>query len=187
MSSDNVQSAVTYTSISFDLDGPSWGIPLMNAGEFSKMDPYEEVPQQGQVHPLSPAYIPDPTELDEHAPVYAPEPQHPKYHAPSDDDIQVEDDDDDPEEDPSEVHEPEDDDEDPEEDPNEKHESKGSDETEPFKEDKIAVTQPPTRHHGARISVRPQTPMAASTQALIDAFASGSSPFPLPTTSPAYD
>nr|GFC44571.1 hypothetical protein [Tanacetum cinerariifolium] len=30
-------------------------------------------------------------------------------------------------------------------------------------------------------------PMAASTQALIDAFASGSSPFPLPPTSHAYD
>nr|GFC24952.1 hypothetical protein [Tanacetum cinerariifolium] len=155
------------------------------------MDPYEEVAQQGQVHPLSPAYIPDPMELDEHAPVYAPEPQHPEYHAPSDDDIQVEDDDDDPkedpEEDPTEEHEPEDDDEDPEEDPNEEHESKGSGETEPFKEDNIAVTPPPPRHRGARISVRPQTPMAASTQALIDAFASGSSPFPLPPTSPAYD
>nr|GFB03469.1 hypothetical protein [Tanacetum cinerariifolium] len=88
MSSDNAQSAVTYTSISSDSDGPSWGIPLMNA---------------------------DPMELDEHAPVYVPEPQHPEYHAPSDDDIQVEDDDDDPEEDPGEEHEPEDDDEDPEE------------------------------------------------------------------------
>nr|GFC58201.1 hypothetical protein [Tanacetum cinerariifolium] len=89
-------------------------------------------------------------ELDEHAPVYVPEPQHTEYHAPSDDDIQVEDDDDDPEEDPeedpSEEHEPEDDDEDPEEDPNEEHESKGSDKTEPFKEDKIAVTVPPSRH-----------------------------------------
>nr|GEY53507.1 hypothetical protein [Tanacetum cinerariifolium] len=138
----------------------------MNAGEFLKMDPYEEVAQQGQVHTLSPAYIPDLMELDEHAPVYVLEPQHPEYHAPSDDDIQVEDDD---------------------EDPNEEHESKGSDDTEPFKEDKIAVTPPPSRHHGARISVRPQTPMAASTQALIDAFASGSSPFPLPPTSPAYD
>nr|GEZ52923.1 reverse transcriptase domain-containing protein [Tanacetum cinerariifolium] len=130
-------------------------------------------------------------ELDEHTPIYVPEPQHPEYHAPSDDDIQVEDDDDDPdedlEEDPSEEHEPEDNDEDPEEDPNEEHESKGSDETEPFKEDKIVVTPPPSRHCGARISVRPQTPMAASTQALIDAFASGSSPFPLPPTSPAYD
>nr|GEX26388.1 uncharacterized protein [Tanacetum cinerariifolium] len=88
----------------------------------------------------------------------------------------------DPEEDPSEEHEPEDNDDDPEEDRNEEHESKGSDETEPFKEDKIAVTPPPPRHRGARISVRPQTPMAASTQALIDAFAFGSSPFP-----PAYD
>nr|GEX14124.1 hypothetical protein [Tanacetum cinerariifolium] len=156
-------------------------------------------------------------ELDEHAPVYVPEPQHPEYYAPSDDDIQVEDDDNDPEEDPkedpSESHEPEDDDEDPEEDPNEEHEpedddedpeedpneehepededtkepSKGIDETESFEEDKIAVTPPPSRHRGARISVRPETPMAASTQALIDAFAPGSSPFPLPATSPAYD
>nr|GFD18414.1 hypothetical protein [Tanacetum cinerariifolium] len=136
----------------------------------------------GQVHPLSPAYIPDPMELDEHAPVYVPEPQHSEYHAPPDDDIQVEDDDDDPEEDPSEEHEPEDDDEDPEEDPNEEHESKGSEETESFKEDEIAITPPPPRHRGA-----PQTPMAASTQALIDAFASGSSPFLLPPTSLAYD
>nr|GFA23652.1 hypothetical protein [Tanacetum cinerariifolium] len=141
----------------------------MNADELPEMDPYEEVTQQGQAHPLSLAYVPDPMELDEH----------------------VEDDDDDPEEDPekdpSEEHEPEDDDKDPEEDPNEEHESKGSDETEPFKEDKIVVTPPLSRHRGARISIRPQTPMAASTQALIDAFSSGSSPFPLPPTSHAYD
>nr|GFA48418.1 hypothetical protein [Tanacetum cinerariifolium] len=160
MSSDTAQSVVIYTSISFDSDGPSWGIPLMNAGEFSEIDPYEEVSQQGKVHPLSPTYIPDPMELDEHAPVYVPEPQHPEYHAPSDDDIQVEDDDDDPkedpEEDPSEEHEPEDDDEDPEEDPNEEHESKGPDETEPFKEDKIVVTLPPSRqrHRAAMIHRR---------------------------------
>nr|GEX75157.1 hypothetical protein [Tanacetum cinerariifolium] len=152
MSSDNAQSAVTYTSISSNSDGPSWGIPLMNAGELPEMDPYKEVAQQGQAHPLSPAYVPDPMELDEHTPVYVPEPQHSEYHAPSADDIQVEDDDDDPEEDHSEEHELEDDDEDPEEDPNEEHESKGSDETEPFKEDKIVVTPPPSRHHGARIS-----------------------------------
>ncbi|GKF08681.1 hypothetical protein Tco_0042905, partial [Tanacetum coccineum] len=109
-----------------------------------------------------------------------------------------EDDEEDPEEDPSEEHKPEDDDEDPEEDPNKEHEpededtkeeepSEGSDETKLFKEDETAVTPPPPRHHGARISVRPQTPMAASTQALIDAFAAGSPPFPLPPTSPAYD
>nr|GFD39196.1 hypothetical protein [Tanacetum cinerariifolium] len=63
MSSDNAQSIVTYTSISSNSDGASWGIPLMNAGELSEMDPYEEVAQQGQVHPLSPAYVPDPMEL----------------------------------------------------------------------------------------------------------------------------
>nr|GEZ61036.1 retrovirus-related Pol polyprotein from transposon TNT 1-94 [Tanacetum cinerariifolium] len=101
-----------------------------------------------------------------------------EYHAPSDDDIRVEDDDEDlkedpseehkpedddedPEEDPSEEHEPKDDDEDPEEDPNEEHEpededtkdpSKGYDETEPFEEDETAVTPPPPRHYGSRIS-----------------------------------
>nr|GEW09276.1 putative reverse transcriptase domain-containing protein [Tanacetum cinerariifolium] len=187
MSSDNAQSTVTYTSISSNSDGPSWGIPLINAGEFSNMDPYEEVAQQGQVHLLSPAYVPDPIELDEHVPVHVLKPKHPEYHAPSDDDIQVEDDDEDPEEDPSEEHKPEDDDEDPEEDPNEKHDPEDSDETEPFKEDETAVTPPPPRHHGARIFVRPQTPMAASTQALIDAFADGSFLFPIPSTSPAYD
>ncbi|GKG19088.1 hypothetical protein Tco_0376187, partial [Tanacetum coccineum] len=107
------------------------GIPLVNASELLEMDPYEEVAQQGQAHPLSPTYVPDPMELDEHVPVYVSE-----YHAPSDDDIQVEDqpyaddasptteapgyitdsdsmeedDDEDLEEDPSEKHEPEDDD-----------------------------------------------------------------------------
>ncbi|GKE49902.1 hypothetical protein Tco_1481160, partial [Tanacetum coccineum] len=204
-------------------------IPLVNAGELSEIDPYEEVAQQGQVPPLSPAYVPDPMKLEEHVPVYVPEPEHPEYYAPSDDDIQVEDqpyadeasstakspgyiaDSDSIEEDTDEdsidyLDEPEDgeedDDEDPKEDleeyPNEEHEpededtkeeepSEGSDETEMFKEDETAVTPPPPRHHGARISVRSQTPMAASTQSLIDAFAAGSPPFLLPPTSPAYD
>nr|GEU48725.1 hypothetical protein [Tanacetum cinerariifolium] len=144
----------------------------MNAGEFLEMDPYKEVSQQGHVHPLSHAYVPDPMELDEHVLVHISEPKHPKYHAPSDDDIQVEDDNKDPKEDPSEEHEPEDDDEDPEEDPNEepapkeedtKELSKDSNETKPFEEDETVVTPPPPRHHGARISVRPQTPMIAST------------------------
>ncbi|GKD35977.1 hypothetical protein Tco_1251486, partial [Tanacetum coccineum] len=104
----------------------------------------------------------------------------------------------DPEEDPNKEHDPEDDDEDPEEDPSEEHEPEdedtkeeepfeGSDETEPFKEDETAITPPPLSHHGARISIRPQTPMAASTQALIDAFSAESPPFPLPPTNPAYD
>nr|GEV50742.1 hypothetical protein [Tanacetum cinerariifolium] len=89
MSSDNAQSAVTYTSISSDSNGPSWGIPLMNF-----------------VHVL--------------------EPKHLEYHAPSDKDIQVEDDNEDPEEDPSEEHEPKDEDEDLEEDPNEENELEDS-------------------------------------------------------------
>ncbi|GKD82105.1 hypothetical protein Tco_1348944 [Tanacetum coccineum] len=91
MSSDNASSAVTYTSISSDLNAPSWGIPLMNVGDLLKMDPYDEVAQQGQVPPLSPAYVPDPMELDEHVSVYVLEPEHPEYHVPTDDDIQVED------------------------------------------------------------------------------------------------
>nr|GEY70921.1 reverse transcriptase domain-containing protein [Tanacetum cinerariifolium] len=153
MSSDNAQSAVTYTSISSDSDGPSWGIPLMNVDELSEMDPYEEVAQQGQVPPLSPMYVPDPIELGEHVPVYVMEPKHPEYHAPSYDDIQVEDqpyaddaslttelrgyiadsdsigedDNKDLKEDPSEEHKPEDDDEDPEENPNKEHEPEDKD------------------------------------------------------------
>ncbi|GKB60642.1 hypothetical protein Tco_0916828 [Tanacetum coccineum] len=92
MSSDNASSAVTYTFVSSDSNGPSsWGIPLVNAGELPEMDPYEEVAQQGQAHLLSPAYVPDPMELDVHVPIYVPEPEHPEYHASSDDDIQVED------------------------------------------------------------------------------------------------
>nr|GEV26808.1 hypothetical protein [Tanacetum cinerariifolium] len=206
MSSDNAQSAVTYTSISSDSNGPSWGIPLMNAGEITEIEPYKEVAQQGQVPPLSPAYVLNPMKLDEHVLVYILEPDNPEYHEPSDDDILVEDqphaDGASPtDESPGYIADSdsmgEDDDEDPKEDPNEDHEhedadtkeeepSEGSDETEPFEDDEIAVTPPP-KHRGARISVRPQTPMAASTQALIDALAAGSPPFPLPPTSLSYN
>ncbi|GJV91402.1 hypothetical protein Tco_1539215 [Tanacetum coccineum] len=117
MSSDNALSAVTYTSVSSDSNGPSsWGIPLVNAGELPEMDPYEEVAQQGQAHPLSPAYVPDPMELDEHVEdqPYADDAsstaESPGYIADSD--SMEEDDDENPEEDPSEKHEPEDDDDD---------------------------------------------------------------------------
>ncbi|GKE97816.1 hypothetical protein Tco_0021167, partial [Tanacetum coccineum] len=64
---------------------------LGNTSELLEMDPYEKVAQQGQAHLLSPTYVPDPMELDEHVPVYVPELEHSEYHAPSDDDIQVED------------------------------------------------------------------------------------------------
>ncbi|GJV03079.1 putative reverse transcriptase domain-containing protein [Tanacetum coccineum] len=50
------------------------------------MDPYEEVAQQGQAHPLSPAYVPDPMELDEHpyADNASPTAESPGYIADSD-------------------------------------------------------------------------------------------------------
>nr|GEY32214.1 putative reverse transcriptase domain-containing protein [Tanacetum cinerariifolium] len=187
----NAQSAVTYMSISSYLDGPSWGIPLMNADELPEMDPYEEQPEY---------HAPSDDDIQVEDQPYADGPSSTVeslgYIANSD--SMGEDDDEDPEEDPSEEHEPEDDDEDPKEDLNEEPEpkdedtkeeelSEGSDKTELFEEDKTAITSPPPRHCGARISVKPQTPIAASTQALIDAFASGSPLFPLTPTSPAYD
>ncbi|GJZ48513.1 hypothetical protein Tco_0602345 [Tanacetum coccineum] len=171
MSSDNVSSAVTYTSISSNLNGPSWGIPLVNADELPEMDPYEE-PYADDASPTagSPRYIADSDSMEEDTDKdsidYPDEP---------------EDDEEDPEEDPSEEHEPED------KDTKEEEPSEGSDETAPFEEDETAVTPPPPRHRGARISVRFQTPIAAYTQALIDAFAAGSPPFQQPPTSPAYD
>ncbi|GKF80112.1 hypothetical protein Tco_0235680, partial [Tanacetum coccineum] len=94
------------------------------------MDPYEEVAQQGQTPPLSPAYVPDPMELDEHVPVYVPELEHPEYLVPSDNDMQGDIDEDsidypdEPEDDKEDLEEDDDEDleEDPEEDPNEEHE-----------------------------------------------------------------
>ncbi|GKB55540.1 putative reverse transcriptase domain-containing protein, partial [Tanacetum coccineum] len=69
MSSDNALSAVTYTSVSSDSNGPSsWGILLVNAGEIPEMDPYEEVAQQEQTHPLSPAYVEDQPYVDDASP-----------------------------------------------------------------------------------------------------------------------
>ncbi|GJS85917.1 hypothetical protein Tco_0752458 [Tanacetum coccineum] len=59
-------STVSYTSISSDSDPLAWGIPLMDADEVLKMDPYEEVSQQGQAAPPLPAYAPDPIELEDH-------------------------------------------------------------------------------------------------------------------------
>ncbi|GKE57876.1 hypothetical protein Tco_1497061 [Tanacetum coccineum] len=200
MSSGNASSTVIYTSVSFDSNGPSWGIPLVNVGELPVIDPYEESTRSTMYRQMmtfrlrinyaddasptaeSPGYIVDSDSMEDDSIDYPDKPD---------------DDDEDPKEDPSEEHDPENDDEDPEEVPSEEHEpedegtkkeepSEGSDETEPFKEDETAITAPPPRHRRARISVRPQTPMAAFTLALIDAFVAGSHPFPLPPTSPVY-
>ncbi|GJX41997.1 hypothetical protein Tco_0256987 [Tanacetum coccineum] len=170
MSSDNASSVVTYTSISSDSDGRIMGRGSPYADDLT---PTAE----------SPGYIADSELMEEDSIDYPDEP---------------EDDDEDPEEDPSKEHEPKDDDDDPEEDLSEEHKPEDEDtkeeepfegfnETDPFEEDKTAVTPPPPGHRGARISVRHQTPMAAFTQALIDAFAVRSPSFPLPPTSPAYD
>ncbi|GJS63493.1 hypothetical protein Tco_0678057 [Tanacetum coccineum] len=67
-------------------DGPSWGIPLMNPGELPKMDPYKEVAQQRQVVPLSPAYVPDPMELEHHIPVYILDAVYLEYYEDSEED-----------------------------------------------------------------------------------------------------
>nr|GEW90311.1 hypothetical protein [Tanacetum cinerariifolium] len=77
---DSGHSMVTYTLIS-SLDR-SWDIP--------DVDPYEEAVLQAieQVAlPLSPAYLPDHIELDEHVPMYVSEPEYPKYLKPPADDI----------------------------------------------------------------------------------------------------
>ncbi|GJR83449.1 hypothetical protein Tco_0154234 [Tanacetum coccineum] len=93
MSSDNASFVVTYTSISSDLNGPSWGIPLMNVDELLEMDPYEEdsalswmtLPPTAE----SPRHIADSKSMEEDSIDYLDEP---------------EDDYEDPEEDPEEDH-----------------------------------------------------------------------------------
>nr|GEX28229.1 hypothetical protein [Tanacetum cinerariifolium] len=91
MSSNNASYAITYTSISSDSDGPLWGILLMDVGELSEMDPYEEVAQQGQATPPLLADVPDPMELKHHVSVYVPDPVYLEYLVPSGDDISVKD------------------------------------------------------------------------------------------------
>ncbi|GJR58629.1 hypothetical protein Tco_1500791 [Tanacetum coccineum] len=78
MSSDNTSSVVTYMSISSDSDGPSWGIPLMDAGRGSPM-----------LMTLPPDAEGDPEEDDNEDPEEDPSEEH-----------EAEDDDEDPEEDP---------------------------------------------------------------------------------------
>ncbi|GJX05169.1 hypothetical protein Tco_0191085, partial [Tanacetum coccineum] len=112
--SDSKHSNVSYTSVSSDSDPSAWGIPLMDANEIPGMDPYEEVTQQGQAAPPSPAYVPDPIELEHHVSVYVPEPVYLEYLVSSNDDIPVED----PKEDPIDYA---DDDEDEDDDEEEEH------------------------------------------------------------------
>ncbi|GJX22472.1 retrovirus-related pol polyprotein from transposon TNT 1-94 [Tanacetum coccineum] len=162
MSSDNASSTVTYTSVSSDSNRPSsWG----------------------QAHPLSPAYVPDPMELDEHVPVYVSEPEHPEYHAPSNDDIQ----DEEPTEEEEEHLAPADSSLVPVVNP-----VPSAGDTEAFETDESAPTpRPPqtrvpfsqTRLCRARKTVRLEPPMSASMEARIAEHDAA----PIPPTSPTYD
>nr|GEV03266.1 retrovirus-related Pol polyprotein from transposon TNT 1-94 [Tanacetum cinerariifolium] len=208
MSSDNASSAVTYTSISSDLDGPSWGISLVNTGELPEIDPYEEVSQQGQEPPLSPSYVLDLMELDEHVPVYVPKPEHPEYHVPSYDDMQVEDqryasdaslidespghiaDSESMEEDSIDYPDkPEDDDEDPEEDPTEDHTdypaNGGDDDDEPSDDenDNDDTDDKDEEHTKDEDDDELEPPISVSIEARIAEHATA----PMPPTSLAYD
>nr|GEU51263.1 hypothetical protein [Tanacetum cinerariifolium] len=195
MSPDNALSAITYTSISSDSEGQSWGIPLINVDELLEMVPYEEVSQQGHAPPLSPAYVPNPIELDEHVPVYVPEPEHPKHISNSESMEEVsidypdepEDDDEDSKEDPKEDHtdypadggdgddEPFNDDED--DDTDDEDEEPIEDEDDEEEEDEhLALAD-------SSVTVILEPPMSASIEACIAEHAAAL----IPPTSPTYD
>nr|GEY54056.1 hypothetical protein [Tanacetum cinerariifolium] len=154
---------VSYTSISSP--ERSWDIP--------DVDPYEEAALQAieQVAPpLSPAYLPDPIELHEHVPVYVLEPEYLEYLEPPandiEEDLEEEDLEDESDDNASSEEEP----------------SKGSNDTEPSEEDETAVTPPPSRLHGARISIRPQTPMPPLSEARVAELLAMPTPPPSPLT-----
>ncbi|GJX36928.1 hypothetical protein Tco_0248485, partial [Tanacetum coccineum] len=162
---------------------PLWGIPLMDVGKLPEMDPYEEVAQQGQATPPSPAYVPDPMKLQHHVPVYVP--GHPEK---------------DPEEDPidyvADAVDDEDEKEESSEDDDDEEEEHlaptdstvvaspavdivpSAEETDPFETDESAATPPPPPAYRTtfRIYVRSQTPITFPYETEI----------PPPPTSPRY-
>ncbi|GKD28444.1 hypothetical protein Tco_1239222 [Tanacetum coccineum] len=90
--SDSEHSTMSYASISSYSDPSASDITLMDADKVPEMDPYKEIAQQGQVAPpLSPAYVPDHMEPEDHVPVYVSEPAYPEYLVPSEANIPVED------------------------------------------------------------------------------------------------
>ncbi|GKE28478.1 hypothetical protein Tco_1443862 [Tanacetum coccineum] len=201
--SDSEHSTVSYTSVSSDSDPSAWGIPLMDADEIPEMDPYEEVAQQGQAAPPSPAYVPDPIELEDYVLVYVLELMYLEYLVSSNDDIPVEDPGEELEEDPIDYA---DDDEDEEEefskdDDDEEEEDHlapadstaiaslavdhvpSTKEIKPFETDESAATPPPPAYHTtSRMLLALTTPPPSPLTPL-------SSPLPQippPPTSPTY-
>ncbi|GJX93619.1 hypothetical protein Tco_0348205 [Tanacetum coccineum] len=164
----------------------------------------------GPEHPPSPDYVLGPEE-PEQAPLsldYVPEPEYPEYLVPSDADAPNEDQplpddaspttlspgyvtnsdpEEDSKEDPTDYPADEGDDDDDEssndDDDDDNEEQEASKDTEAFETDESAHTPVPSpRCRRARISVRPQTPMLAATEALIAAIPSPPLPLPSPPT-----
>nr|GEW89567.1 hypothetical protein [Tanacetum cinerariifolium] len=182
----------TYTSISSDSDGPSWGIPLKNVDGLSEMDPYErsemdntpsagtttveDQPNDGNVSPIieSPGHIADSKSMEEDSTDYPDEPE--------DDDV-------DPEEDHTNYpangedgdDEPFDDDDD---DNTDDEDEKPTEDEDDDEEKHLAPADSSvTRLCRARKTVRLEPPMSASMEACIAEHAAT----PIPPTSPAYD
>nr|GEW39452.1 hypothetical protein [Tanacetum cinerariifolium] len=136
------------------------------------VDPYEEAALQAieQVAPpLSPAYLPDPIELDENVPVYVLEPEYLEYLEPLADDIVAEDqphaDDDVPTALSSGYIADSDPKKNPKEDPKEDSRPRVPMIQSRPRRIETAITPPPSRLRGARISIRPQTPMPPLSEA----------------------
>ncbi|GKB12896.1 putative reverse transcriptase domain-containing protein [Tanacetum coccineum] len=213
--SDSEHSTVTYTSISSDYEEPSnVGSPGVVVYGYDRLPMHPPSPDYvpRPEHPPSPDYIPGP----EHppSPVYVPyvlEPAYPEFMPPEDDVFPAEvqplpavvspttdspgyitesDPEEDPEEDLAGYPTDRDDEEDEKysrEDADDEEEDEGEDEEEeehPTPADSVPPPQTSTR--GARMTVRPQPLMAASTEALIAVVAAIlplPSPPPLPLTS----
>nr|GEZ95570.1 hypothetical protein [Tanacetum cinerariifolium] len=77
---DSGHSTVLYASISSP--ERSWDIPDVDLCEEAALHAIEQV-----APPLSPTYLPDPIELDEHIPVYVPKPEYSEYLKPPANDI----------------------------------------------------------------------------------------------------
>ncbi|GJW66243.1 hypothetical protein Tco_0120667 [Tanacetum coccineum] len=155
----------------------------MDADEVLAIEPYEEVAQQGQAAPPSPAYAPNPIEVEDYVPVYVLEPKEDPvdYAADADDD-----------EDEEESSKDDDDEE-------EEHLAPANsttvafptvdlvpfaEETGPFKTDKSAATPPPPPIYRttSRMSVRSQAPILFPSEAEVARILALPTPPPSPLT-----
>ncbi|GJZ70920.1 hypothetical protein Tco_0634771 [Tanacetum coccineum] len=202
--SDSEHSTVTYTSISSDDGSLDVGSPKVIVYRYDGLpmmleDPYAYV-EAAMQEPPPPDFVPEhvypefmPPEDDvlpaEEQPLpdaISPTTDSPGYITESDPEEDPEEDDEDPEEDPADYPVDKDDEEEESlgDDADDKEENEGEDEEEEEEHLALAdsVLPPQTGTRGARITVRPQPPMAAYTKALIAAVAA-TLPLPSPLTS----